>query len=330
MYLVTGGAGFVGSHLVPVLLRKESVRVLDIQEKPEWMPKEVEYMQGSITDIEDCIKACKDVKIIHNLASVLVVSKVSKKKFWNTNVKGTKNLIEAAIMRKCEKFIHTSTDMVYGIMKKTPVSENDECEPVGPYGKSKLAAEKLCKAYLDRMKITVLRPGPIIGQGRGGLFWILFNWMSENKKIYTIGDGTNRFSMIDVRDLVEAYLLAEHHGDGELFNISSDSPPRTKDLIEQLAKHTKSESVIYPLPSRSAKFALGFLNTFKLAPLESEHYRIADTNHVLDNSKAKLILGWRPKYSNFEMLKLAYEWFLKNQDKEEAKEGFLKVVKWFS
>ncbi len=328
MYLVTGGAGFIGSNLVTALANQhQKLRVIDIADRPNWMPKSIDYVQGSITDESDVRKACKGVDTIFHLASKLVDSKTSRKTFWETNVGGTKQLLDRAEECKVKRFVHMSTDMVYGKLPQIPCPESATTNPLGEYGKSKLAAEKVCEEHSKKLKIATLRPCVVVGPGRGGLFSLMFNWIVQNKKIPWVGSGKNQMQMIDVSDLVMACLSVA--GKEGIFNVGSDNVPALREQIEWLVEQSHFRSGVVPLPARSAKLAIGFFSKLDLIPIDTEQFEFLDSDRILDTRKLKKE-GWLPKFDNKTMMLNAFKWFLAHKNEYNGQAGgVLKFMKWF-
>ncbi len=329
MYLVTGGAGFVGSHLVTALAnQRQKVRVLDTAERPNWMPQSVEYMQGDVTDSNTAKKACVGTTSVFHLASKLVGSKVNKSEFWKTNVEGTKILLDAAVDNHVKNLLYMSTDMVYGKLPEIPCPETAKTKPIGEYGKSKLASEKVCLDYSPKLKTAILRPCAVVGSGRGGLFSLMFNWISQNKKVPWVGSGKNKMQMIDVNDLVYACLLSI--GKTGTYNVGSDNVPTIRDQIDWLVMQSGFRSGIVPLPARMAKLAIGTLNKFDLIPLDSDQFEILDTDRVLDTRKIKKEVKWTPRLDNKAMILNAFKWYLIHKNEYNGHDqGVLRLMKWF-
>lgn len=338
MNLITGGSGFLGTALAERLIAAgKRVRMLDMRPPKIEGTDLVDFALGDVTNLEAVYEACKDVDIVFNLVSLLPCSRAGRM-FWNVNVGGTKNVLKASMKRGVTKIVHVSSSIVYGIPERVPLHENSRTAPVGDYGKSKLAAENICAKYLkEGVDITVLRPRFIIGPGRLGLLTILFDWVRRGKKIYLIGSGENHFQMVSVYDLVEACILAVTKGSHETINIGADNVPTVREQMEALAEHAKTDARVFPIDATLARTVLRMLDFFKLTPLGTEHYLIADKNYILDTTKAKQILGWRPKYDNISMTIAAYDWYLQNckdisvnLPSDLPNQGILKLLRYFS
>ncbi len=334
--LIAGGGGFLGIKLAERLAElRHNILIYDLRLSLPITHKRITFVRGDIRFPHLLTKICKGIDIIFNLASLLPCSRAGDL-FTKVNVDGNDNLLQAAQKQKIKKFVYVSTSIVYGIPETIPLREDCIPKPVGPYGESKLRAEQRC---LDAMKqgltVTILRPRFIVGPGRLGLLRILFDWIHRGKNVYVIGKGSNRFQMVGIFDLVDACILALNKGDNEIINIGADDTPPVYDLLQGVITHAGSSSHIVRLPASLARITLKLLDMCALTPLNSEHYYIADKEYILDTTKAKKILGWKPKYSHQDMMNKAYDWFLTGEMQEEIisdnpNEGLLKVLKFFS
>lgn len=334
--LIAGGGGFLGIKLAERLAElRHNVIIYDLRLSHPITHKKISFVRGDIRFPHFLAKTSTGIDVIFNLASLLPCSRAGNL-FTKVNVDGNDNLLKAAQKQKVKKFVYVSTSIVYGIPEITPLREDSVPHPIGPYGESKLRAEKRCLDAIEQgLKVTILRPRFIVGPGRLGLLRILFDWIHRGKKVYVIGDGSNRFQMVGVFDLVDACVLALKKGDNEIINIGADDPPPVYDLLQGVIAHAGSSSRIVRLPAGIARITLKLLDAFALTPFNSEHYYIADKEYILNTTKAKKILRWKPKYTHQEMMNKAYDWFITGEMHEEIasdnpNEGLLKVLKFFS
>ncbi|MAG08676.1 epimerase [Candidatus Woesearchaeota archaeon] len=340
--LVTGGSGFFGTHLVRKLLeKKRKVRVFDIAEPEEGVRGKVEFFKGDIRDFDSVNKTCKNIDVVYHTVAVVPISKAGKK-FDEINAGGTRNILEAALRNKVKSFVHISSTAIYKVPKKGDViTEDYPIMPVGDYGRAKYHAEKICFEYMKKgLNITILRPRTIIGTGRLGIFSILFDWIRRGKNIYILGNGNNLFSYVSASDLAEASILASKKGFGLFLNIGAEEYGTFKGDLKKLVRYAKSKSRFVTINAELTRLILQVLDKIGLSPLTEWHYKTVDKEYVFDVSKAKKVLGWKPKDSNERMFKDTYDWYLKNYkqlDKRigtthrfSAKQGILKLLKLFS
>lgn len=342
MYLVTGGSGFCGVDIVRLLLKKgQKVRVLDIEPLPKELARDrnVEFLKVDIRNMKKVEEAVKDIdRVIHTIAKV-PISKAGKE-FWEVNVDGTRNLLEACLKNKVKKIVHISTSAVQFI-DKNPVDEYDLYNPVGPYAESKLEGELVCKEYICKgLDIDIIRPRTVIGKGRLGIFDIFFEWISEGKNVYLIGKGNNKIQFLDSEDLANCCYLASLKKGPHTFNIGSKSFSSLREDLGYLLKYANTGSEIRSLPVGPTIAILKALDILQLSPLASWHYLTFHKDFYFTNERAKKILKWKPKYGNKEILKIAYDSYLEmkksprknygTSHRKPLKQGVLRLVKLFS
>ena len=174
MHLVTGGAGFLGSLIVKeLLLNGENVKVLDINDDDN-SSKDVEFIKCDIRDKSNVEKYMKGIDVVHHNVALVPLTK-SGRKFWDVNVEGSRIAAEAALKNNVESFIHMSSSALYGNVNQFPITEKTPLSPIEIYGKANLEGEKaVMKVLRDQISLTVVRPRTILGEGRLGIFQILF------------------------------------------------------------------------------------------------------------------------------------------------------------
>lgn len=235
MILVTGGCGYIGSELVPLLTGKGyEVRVLDnfSSGSVEALKKcsgSVEIVEGDVRDVKTVKRAAKDAEAIVHLAAITGADTSFKirEAVFDVNYKGTKAVLEAA-SRHCEKLVFASSCNIYG-RQQGVITETTPPNPVNPYAESKLMAENLCRKYSEEqgLDIVSLRTATLYGYAPGIRYNLVVNLFIKNaierKPIIIYGDGTNWRPFIHVRDAARAFLLAlEYKNRGyEVFNSGS-------------------------------------------------------------------------------------------------------------
>ena len=331
--LITGGAGFLGMHLASYLHRKKfTLTLLDIQEfnKEEYE----DNFDLEICDVRNLKKLDVIIKgqdIIIHAAAALPLRK--RGDIYSTNVDGTRNVLDLAGKHKVKRVIFISSTAVYGIPKKHPIEENDLRVGVGPYGESKILAEDLCfDAIKKGLNVTIVRPKTFVGIGRLGVFEILFDWIHDGKKIPVIGNGNNRYQLLDVDDLVEAiyrFCLLQKKSYNNAFNIGAEKFGTVKEDLSEVFKFAKSGSKVFPTPAFLVKKALWFFEKIGVSPLYQWVYDTADKDSFVSIEKLKKTLNWKPKYSNSQALIKSYSWYLKNYKEIKSKtSGVTHTVGW--
>lgn len=340
MYLVTGGSGFCGVEIVRFLLQKgEAVRVLDPVPFPDPACK-IEYAAGDIRCLDDVSKACRGIKTIIHAAAKVPISKAGKE-FWHVNVDGTRNVLEAAHQNGIKKVVHISSSSVQG-MEPSPVNEFAPFSPVGEYAHSKKDAELICREFIQNgLEVDIIRPRTVVGQGRLGIFSILFDWIRDGKKIYILGSGKNQMQFLHSQDLAKGCYLASRHQGSRIFNLGSKNFGSLREDLEALIRFAGTKSRVVGLPIAPAAFLLRILDTLHLSPLSDWHYKTYHHDFFFNNEEARKHLDWQPEYGNVEILCQAYQEFLKNRSellkagyghthRQSLKQGALRILKWLS
>jgi nucleoside-diphosphate-sugar epimerase len=299
-WLVTGGAGFVGAHLLRALVeRGVPARSLD---RAHGAPEGALELVGDVRDEGALRRALEGAGVVVHAAAALP----SGGRLEETNVLGTARLARAAARAGVARAILVSSGVVYGLAP-SPLRESDEPRPIERYGRSKLRAEEIWLATAPAP--LVLRPAACIGPERLGAFGILFRWIREGRRIYVLGDGSNRYQLLDVGDLVSAILLAGARDARGVVNLGGTVSGTVREDLLTLIEHARSASRVVGVPARPARVALAGLARARLSPLSSWHYRSADRDFVLDCTRASEALGWSPAHSSAEALRGAYDWF---------------------
>lgn len=316
-YLVTGGSGFLGINLIRYLLeRGEKVRSLDLQ--PFDYPEKdgVDHIVGDIRDRDVVDGAMDGIDIVVHCAAALPL--YSKEDIYTTNIDGTRIVFESAKRHNVDRVVYISSSAVYGIPKKHPIYEDDPFIGVGPYGKTKVAAEKISQRMRDEgMCISVLRPKSFIGPERLGVFALFYDWAETGHGFPMIGSGNNRYQLMDVSDLCEAIYLSatkEKSVVNDVFNIGAKEFTTMKGDYQVVLDQAGFGKKMVPLPATPIIFILRILEFLKLSPLYKWVYETAAKDSFLSVEKAENILGFTPKYSNKDALLRNYTWYLENKD----------------
>lgn len=255
----------------------------------------------------------EDIDFVCHLATRQFAGEVPSKKreewFFDVNVNGTQKVLEYMKNSEIHNLIFFSTDMTYGIPVCCPVPADAPQNPLGPYGKGKVEAEKLIRAQ-DNLNATIFRPRLITGAGRLGILEKLFKLIKHNLPVPMIGNGSNRYQMVSVEDCVKAAILAiEHQFPNKAFNLGSATPPTTKELLKGIIDHAKSKSILVPCPTLPVKITLKALDSVGLTLLYPEQFGIADKDVLLETSETKEILGWEPSKDDITAMCEAYDAF---------------------
>jgi UDP-glucose 4-epimerase len=291
--LVTGGAGFIGSHTVDALLENGSqVWVLDnlstgtLRNLRRWRgnPK-FHFKKNTVTqsNVVDSLAGKVDA-VVHLAAIVSPYLSVKKPQMVNeVNVSGTLNVLRAAVKKKVERIVFASSSSVYGNQTILPISESNPLEPITPYGVSKLSAEKYCGAFHQTYGLSTVsvRYFNVYGQRQSanpysGVIAIFTNQLSQGQQPTIYGNGEQTRDFIHISDAVKANLraLETERGIGQAFNIGTGQSTSIRQLYAILAE---------------------LWNKPEMAPAYVDE-RPGDIKHSYANmERARDILGFEPK-----------------------------------
>lgn len=340
--LITGGAGFLGMHLAKTFQSDgHRVTLLDIADfDPSEYKGKFSFTTADIRNRYAIEKAIADSDYVVHAAAALPLWK--KEDILTTNILGTKNILSLAKKHHVKRVVYISSTAVYGVPKKHPIDENDRLVGVGPYGISKIEAEKACWRAIKRgLNVTILRPKTFVGTGRLGVFEILFDWIHDGKKIPVVGSGNKRYQLLDVDDLVSAIvhiILSRSERMNDVFNIGAAEFDTVRNDLGKLFTAAKSGSRIQPTPAFLTKWSLRILELMNLSPLYRWVYDTADKDSYVSIEKLTKTIRWKPRYSNADALIKAYRWYQKHYDEIKMggsglthrvgwKQGALAVVK---
>jgi UDP-glucose 4-epimerase len=299
--LVTGGAGFIGSHLVDALVNRHvEVAIIDnfSTGKKEHVNPSIACYEIDITDnMEKVFEIEKPDYVIHLAAQNNVQFSLKHPHLdAKVNILGTINVLENCKKYNVKKIIYASSAAVYGSPKYLGIDEEHPVEPLSPYGISKYTPEPYIQAYssLFGLKFSILRYSNVYGIrqdafGEGGVIAVFIHKCLHGENPVIFGNGRQTRDFIYVADVVNANLAALTQGDNEIFNISSNTQTRILDLF----------------PILNQLFRTSFIPEIKQA-------RKGDIIHsYLDHTKALKCLNWKPEYTLEEGLKLTIDYYKK-------------------
>jgi nucleoside-diphosphate-sugar epimerase len=315
-WAISGGAGFLGLHLARRLLADgHEVRTLDVAplDDPR-LESEVEELRGDVRDPVAATQLSEGADVLVHAAAALPIQ-ASPEAIRSVNVDGTAVTLTAALEAGVRRAVLISSTAVYGIPKHHPIAEDAPLVGVGHYGESKIDAERVAEDAGRRgLEVVILRPKTFVGPERLGVFEILFDWIREGRRIPILGDGSNRYQLLAVEDLVDATLsAAEAPVGGETFNIGATEFGTVRSDLEGLIAHAGSGGRLRPVPARPAELVLRALELARLSPLAEWHYRTAHRDSYVDVSKGERLLGFAPRLSNEQALCATYDWYLENR-----------------
>ena len=306
--LITGGAGFIGSEFVSQIASDSSVNITVLDSLTYAGDKKnlattldkIDFFEIDIRDkseLEQLFNSRKFNRIVHFAAESHVDNSISNPTiFAETNVIGTLNLLELSQKHSLDRFLHISTDEVYGSVSTGYSTENSPLNPSSPYSASKAAAEHFVFSFLHtfNLPIQIVRCSNNYGprQNPEKLIPHFISKLLNNEQVPVYGDGTNIREWLHVSDCARAILLVLNKGKtGEVYNISSGEFRKnlevTRMLVEMMGK-----------PQELIKFV--------------EDRKGHDFRYAIDSSKIRSELGWEPLVSLETGLRGTVEWFTEN------------------
>lgn len=300
--LITGGAGFIGSHLVETYLEAGfTVVVVDKKENPDTFAKlPLKYYQQDIgsPEVEHIFQTEKPDIINHHAALINVTkSLLNPVEYTRTNVLATINLLELAKKYEVEQFIFASSAAVYGLGTDLPIRENSTLKPMSFYGLDKMLCEYYLNLYNQDFITTIFRYANVYGprqtcSAEGGVVAIFCQSLASNKAVSIFGDGQQTRDFIFVKDIAQANLQAVKQNIKGLMHVSTGTKTTINDLYNLLSCISQTKLKPDYQPERSGDIR----------------------NSVLDNSSISQILDWKTKYSLEQGLKLTWEYFRNESD----------------
>lgn len=319
--LVTGGNGFIGSHLVEALLHN-GVEVRCLLRKTsdqKWLKGlPIEVIYGDCRDKNSLEEVVKGVDQVFHLAGV--TKAIHDKTYFEVNAQGTENLILACLENNphIKKFVYLSSQAAAGpCLKGDKMRESDPCTPISVYGQSKRKGEELALSHASHLPILILRPCAVYGPRERDIYQF-FKLLSKGIKL-SLSGMEQRVSLCYVEDIIQAIQLASQskQPSGEIFFLSDGQAYCLDEIGEIVAKVIGTNPYSIHLPEWTMKKMASFSEWIskiskKPSPLNrGKMEEILQKNWVCDITKAKTGLGFEPHISLEQGAKLTYEWYKK-------------------
>lgn len=316
--LVTGADGFIGSHLVEMLVLKGAkVKALSYYNSFNywgWLESidcldDIEVISGDVRDPSFCKEITKGIDVIFHLAALIAIpySYIAPDSYVDTNIKGTLNICQAAKENGCERIIHTSTSEVYGTAKYVPIDEKHPLQPQSPYSASKIGADQMAMSfYLSfGLPVTTARPFNTYGprQSARAVIPTIIGQIAGGKKQIKLGDLTPTRDFNYVLDTCRGFIaLAETDKTiGEIVNIGSGVEISVGDTLNLIKKIMNSDVEFITDEQR-------------LRPEKSEVFRLC-----CDNTLIKDLTCFKQEYSIEKGLEETINWFIKPENLSKYK-----------
>jgi len=341
--LITGGSGFFGGVLKTRLLADgfDCVNV-DLQPDPVRHPALVS-IQGDIRDtplIERLFDEY-DFSAVFHCAALLAHDVQQRGALWTSNVAGTIAIARLAEQRQVPKIVYISSNCLWAAPFNRPVREDDVPAPGEIYGASKWAAERVLMYYCDPGRLVIMRPPTIIASGRLGLLSILFDFILEGRRVWVVGDGSNRYQFVYAPDLVDACVRALAPEASGVFNVGSADVPTLRETYQYVIDRAGTAARVASLPRWPTLPLMRLSHRLRLSPLGPYQYRMIAESFEFDTTRIERTLGWRPTLTNGEMLFEAFDYYRRHVDEigrreamsvhqQRARMGVIRVLKQFS
>ena len=317
--LVTGANGFTASHLCKRLVQ-EGYQTKGLVRDPErcsFLKQDgIELIRGDLRDPRSLNEAASGVDIVYHIAALFRPENVSRKEMWETNVQGTRNLLDAAVKAGVQRFVHCSTVGVHGAIKNPPANEESPYAPGDYYQKSKTEGERVALRYMaeGRLPMVVFRPGAIYGPG-DLRFLKLFRAINRQHFIM-LGSGKITYHLVYIDDLIDGILLCGTKAKviGNIFILAGEAPATLNQLVKTIAGtlDVSPPSLSFPV---APVYLAGLLCELVCKPLGVNpplYRRRVDffrKNRAFDVSKARTQLGFEPKTDLQTGIRLTAEWY---------------------
>tara|TARA_B100000575_G_C23109226_1_gene640557 strand:- start:311 stop:1306 length:996 start_codon:yes stop_codon:yes gene_type:complete len=312
--LVTGACGFIGSHLIEKLVknghRVSAFTFYNARGSHGWVDnidkqilKEIDIISGDIRDHDFLINHSKKKDAILHLAALIGIpySYNAPKSYLDTNITGTYNVLNAAKVNNISKTLITSTSEVYGTAKSIPIKESHQLSAQSPYAASKTGADQLALSFYKSFKlpVTIIRPFNTFGprQSTRAIIPTIITQILQNNKKIKLGNLSPTRDFTFVEDTADSFVQALKckNIDGEIINVGNNFEISIKEIVQIMKRDFDFDFQVT-------------LDKKRVRGKKSEVFRL-----IADNTKAKKLLKWKPKYNGLKGFKLALE----------------KTIKWF-
>jgi len=319
---VTGTTGFIAGELARELLRRghEVVALVRNPDKPkaqQHASEGITVVKGDVTDKSTLLEPMRGTDIVFHLAAAQHEANVDDDYFWNINVGGTRNMLDAAVETGVKRFVHASTIGVFGEAKPGNVlNEESPTNPLNVYTKSKYEAEGIVRSYgtTGKLPVTVIRSAETYGPGDMRLLK-LFKQVNKGR-FFRIGPGKNIHHLTYIDDLVDGYIKAATSEDAEnnLFVLAGADKPTTDDMLDGISDALGKSLLPIRVPLWVFDTAAIILES-TLQPLGIQpplHRRRMDffkKEFAFDTSHARETIGYDPKVPFREGIKNTAKWY---------------------
>jgi nucleoside-diphosphate-sugar epimerase len=312
--LITGGAGFLGSHLAEAFQNHGvGVRIFDLAEPPAWARgSELEYVRGDIRDATAVRNAIEGADaIIH---SAFASPRMSPAEIESVNITGVREVSNQALALGVRRFVLISSTIVEKPSRVHPILRSAALNALDMYRKTRAEAEEvIMEQGKGGLSVSIVRPKTFVGPGRVSAFTIIFDWVRRGKPVLLLGTASSRYQLLEIRDMAEGIRLLAGSGSEGVFWFGAHTYGSLKDDLQGLIDYAQTGSRLRFVPASAARMALRGIELAGLVTPSELHYMSAwGKDSIVDTSRAVEELGWRPRWSNAEALRNAYDWYVQS------------------
>jgi NAD dependent epimerase/dehydratase len=322
--LITGGDGFIGSHLTEMLVKHGAkVKALSYYNSFNnwgWLEdldclNDIEVLTGDVRDPHYCSHITKGVDLVFHLAALIAIpySYIAPDSYVDTNVKGTLNVCQAALENGCQKMIHTSTSEVYGTARYVPIDESHPLQPQSPYSASKIGADMMAMSFYNTFNLPVIiaRPFNTYGprQSARAVIPAMITQIKNGQKEISLGDLSPTRDFSYVEDTCRGFLALASCDEaiGQIVNVGSNTEISIGDTLNLIKSIMQIE-------------VLSKTDQQRIRPENSEVFRLWS-----DNAKIEQLTGFKPTFTLRQGLEKTIDWFSDPQNLAKYKANIYNV-----
>ncbi len=311
---VTGGSGFIGSHLIEALINN-GWQVSALAHRQTILQPGITILRGDITDAGPMKIGLKGTDVLFHLASALGASRIGKDEFMAINAKGTEAVLEAAREAGARRVVHCSSAGIFGSVKKGDIAdETYPPDPIQVYDQTKFEGEKIARGFAERgMDIVIVRPGWAYGPRDRRTFKLIR--AIHDRRFILPGTGEARQTPVYVGDLVAGMLLASKSGQrGEVYHIAGGDIMTASEIVMAIAAACGTRIPRFRLPLPASRLAAGileiaFLPFHREAPLTRAKLSFFTQSKPLSIAKAERELGFVPEVDFRDGMAMTIDWY---------------------
>ncbi len=314
--LITGGAGFLGSHLAEACIdHGTQVRIFDILQPPAWTNRpEIEYIRG---DIRDRIAVRAAVEGLDAVVHAAFASpRVALPIMREINAGGARKIASACLEAGVQRLVLISSTVVEREPRVHPFLRDSGLSAMDAYRETRTEAERIASEFADRgLSLAIVRPKTFVGPGRVSAFNIIFEWIRKGRPVLLMGSASAPYQLVEIRDMAEGIRLLTDSTAQGVFYFGADRFGTLRGDLAALIEHAATGSRLRFVPPALARGLLRAIELSGTATASELHYMSAwGRPSVADTSRAMRELGWKPRWSNREALANAYDWYARSME----------------